>query len=205
VSRVFLLSPARLDGERARLLFHPVNPFPVAAALRSKDGAPLGDVFRFLSGLYFRGKLAYVRAFGRAPAGSSGALVIVPGRGLMDAGQRVSADELRAMGEIPVDLRDQRYRDPLLRDARLLAKRLRNGGECVLLGSIATGKYADLLLEVFGDRLLFPPSFVGRGDMSRGGLLLRCVDAKTELTYVPVRGATRHGERPPKLLPRGRR
>jgi len=180
------------------LLLSPRAGFALAWELQQKD-APVGELFQFASGLYFRGKLAYARAFGRAPPGSSGALVIVPGRGLMDAGQRVSADELRAMGEIPVDLRDPRYRDPLLRDARLLAKRLGGAGECVLLGSIATGKYADLLLEVFGDRLLFPPSFVGRGDMSRGGLLLRCVRGGTELEYAPLRGATRHGPRPPRL------
>jgi hypothetical protein len=196
--RVFLLSPARAGGERMGLLLSPRAGFALAWELQQKD-APVGELFQFASGLYFRGKLAYARAFGRAPAGSSGALVIVPGRGLMDAGQRVTAEELRAMGEIPVDLRDARYRDPLLRDAGLLAKRLGGGGECVLLGSIATGKYADLLLEVFGDRLLFPPSFVGRGDMSRGGLLLRCVRGGTELEYAPLRGATRHGPRPPRL------
>src|SRR6266853_118967 len=42
----------------------------------------------------------------------------------------------------------------------------------VLLGSIASAKYVEPLLAVLGERLLFPPSFVGRGDMSRGGLLL---------------------------------
>jgi hypothetical protein len=71
----------------------------------------------------------------------------------------------------------------------------------VLLGSIASGKYADVLLEVFGTRLKFPVSFVGRGDMSRGGLMLRCVAAGQELEYVPVAGAVRHGPRPPRLTP----
>jgi hypothetical protein len=71
----------------------------------------------------------------------------------------------------------------------------------VLLGSIASAKYVDLLLPVFGDRLMFPIHFVGRGDMSRGGLLLRCVTAGLELEYVPVKGATRHGQRPPRLEP----
>ena len=37
--------------------------------------------------------------------------------------------------------------------------------------------------------------------MSRGGLLLRCVAAGEELPYVPVKGAVRHGPRPPKLAP----
>ena len=35
--------------------------------------------------------------------------------------------------------------------------------------------------------------------MSRGGLMLRCVSEARELTYVPVHGAVRHGQRPPRL------
>ena len=69
----------------------------------------------------------------------------------------------------------------------------------VLLGSIASGKYVDVLLEVFGSRLCFPAEFAGRGDMSRGGLMLRCVASGEELGYVPLVGAERHGKRPPKL------
>jgi hypothetical protein len=167
-----------------------------------RDGAPLGELFQFASGLYFRGKLAYARAFGRPPRGGTGALAIVPGRGLLDVEERITAGELRAIAEVPVDLRDARYREPLERDVQELARRLGKRGEAVLLGSIATAKYADVLLDALGDRLLFPPSFVGRGDMSRGGLLLRCVREKTELPYAPLRGAVRHGPRPPRL-PRG--
>jgi len=33
--------------------------------------------------------------------------------------------------------------------------------------------YVGALAAAFGDRLRFPVEFVGRGDMSRGGLLLR--------------------------------
>jgi hypothetical protein len=60
------------------------------------------------------------------------------------------------------------------------------------------------MLTVFGERLMFPAEFVGRGDMSRGGLMLRSVQSGEPLTYVPLLGATRHGPRPPKLesLPR---
>jgi hypothetical protein len=75
----------------------------------------------------------------------------------------------------------------------------------VLLGSIASPKYVDVLLDVFGDRLHFPLDFVGRGDMSRGGLLLRQATAGVELEYGPVRGAVRRGTRPPKLPPLARR
>jgi len=196
--RVFLLSPARAGGERMGLLLSPRANFPLAWQFQ-RSGAPLGEVFQFASGLYFRGKLAYARAFGRAPPGGSGALAIVPGRGMMDVEQTITADELRAIAEVRVDVRDPRYRAPLERDAQLLARRLGNRGEAVLLGSIATGKYADVFLDVLGDRLLFPPSFVGRGDMSRGGLLLRAVRAGEELPYAPLRGAVRHGARPPRL------
>jgi len=120
----------------------------------------------------------------------------------MNVDEMITVDELKAMAQVPVDLDDERYRTPLDRDARVLARLLGKSGEAVLLGSIATGKYADLFLEVLGERLLFPPSFVGRGDMSRGGLLLRSVRQATELPYAPLRGAVRHGPRPPRL-PRG--
>ena len=59
-----------------------------------------------------------------------------------------------------------------------------------------------LELEHFGQRLCFPADFVGRGDMSRGGLLLRCAVDRCELTYISVAGAVRKGKRPPKLEPR---
>jgi hypothetical protein len=199
--RVFLLSPARAGGVRMNLLLSTRAGFELAWAFQ-REGAPLGELFQFASGLYFRGKLAYARAFGRPPRGASGALAIVPGRGLMDVESRITVEDLRAIAEVPVDLRDPRYRVPLERDVGELARRLGTQGEAVLLGSIATAKYADVLLDLLGDRLLFPPSFVGRGDMSRGGLLLRCVRARMELPYAPLRGAVRHGPRPPKL-PRG--
>jgi hypothetical protein len=72
----------------------------------------------------------------------------------------------------------------------------------ILLGSIATGKYVDVLLANFGERLRFPADFVGRGDMSRGGLMLRCAADRQELSYLPVADAIVNGKRPPKLVPR---
>jgi hypothetical protein len=71
----------------------------------------------------------------------------------------------------------------------------------VLLGSIASPKYVDVLLDIFGNRLRFPRDFVGRGDMSRGGLLLRRAREGVELEYARIAGAARHGARPPKLPP----
>jgi hypothetical protein len=208
--RVFLLSPARLDGERGRQLFQPATLFPVARALRTREGCPIGDVFRFVSGLYFRGKLAYGNAFARPPAGAqaawmgNGALVITQNRGMVPVTTRVCLEHLESFASTDIHADEPGFRKPFARDARLVADAVGKDGEVVLLGSIASAKYVDVLVEVFGDRLLFPSAFVGRGDMSRGGLLLRSVDAKTELDYIPVKGAVRHGTRPPKLTPRKR-
>jgi hypothetical protein len=94
------------------------------------------------------------------------------------------------------------FRKPLQQDANALAQALGPLGQPVLLGSIATRKYVDVLLSAFSQELLFPTEFVGRGDMSRGGLLLRAVEAHRKLGYVPVRGAILRGARPPKLPPR---
>jgi hypothetical protein len=198
--RIFLLSPARLDGKRAHLLFHPVTMFPVARALHSKAGAPIGEIFTFLSGLYFRGKLAYAEAFARLPRGlNSGVFVITPNRGLLAPSVRLTLDDLADLAKTDIDPCAEAFRKPLRQDAETLAKALGRRGEPVLLGSIATTKYIDVLLSAFQQELLFPAKFVGRGDMSRGGLLLRSVDARLELPYVAVRGAVLRGARPPKL------
>ena len=168
---------------------------PLTARL-ANGGAPIGEVFTFMSSLYFRGKLAYATRFGQG-------YVIAPGRGLLPTDVLIRLDDLRRMAEVPVDEDEPRYIEPLLRDARALAKSLE---QAVLLGSVASAKYVAPLVGVFGERLLFPATFVGRGDMSRGGLMLRCANAGTPLEYVPVQGAVLHGTRPPKLgpLPRHR-
>ena len=176
--------------------------FDLARRLRSDKGAPLAELFTFLSGLYFRGKIAYANAFARVNNGLCGVLVITPTRGLVDARALVSAGDLREFAEVDVDLADPRYRKPLERDARKLAKKLTPRCEVVLLGSIASKKYVEVLLAHFGERLRFPNDFVGRGDMSRGGLLLRCAADGQELSYISVQGAVLHGARPPKLAPR---
>jgi hypothetical protein len=200
VQRVFLLSPANSGGERMAFVLSARARFPLALAVQG-EGAPLGEVFRFASGLYFRGKLAYAEAFARPPAGVPGALVIAPGAGLVPPAAPVRDADLRAFASVPVDAREPRFRLPLERDARLLAGRLAPCDEVVLLGSIASDKYVAPLLEVFGDRLVFPLAFVGRGDMSRGGLMLRAARAGVELEYARGAGAVRHGPRPPRLPP----
>ncbi|HEY0873066.1 MAG TPA: hypothetical protein VGD94_06300 [Vicinamibacterales bacterium] len=178
--------------------------FDLAARLRGREGAPLGEVFSFLSGLYFRGKLTYSRAFARAPEGveleGGGVFVITPNAGLRSPDTPVTLSAIRAFAGVDVSADNPKYRRPLERSARALAAEI-GDAPVVLLGSIASPKYVDVLLSIFGDRLLFPQEFVGRGDMSRGGLLLRCSAAGEELTYVPVAGAVRRGARPPKLDP----
>ena len=194
--RVFLLSPASTVGRRAQLLHFPKARFALATALRQPEGAALGDVFAFLSGLYFRGKLAYARAFARP---GSAIRIITSDRGLLAPEQRVTLDDLRVMARGAIDLEHDAYRIPLRRDAELLASELGRGSEVVLLGSIATDKYAGILLAAFGRRLKFPEAFVGRGDMRRGGLMLRAARDQAELAYRPLAGAIRHGKRPARL------
>jgi len=197
--RIFLLSPASCSGERARIVLRREASFDLALRLRRPEGAPIGEVFSFLSGLYFRGKSTYAQAFARAPEGMAGAFVITAGEGLLPLSEPATAKRLRRWSRVDIHVAERRYRRPLERDARALAERLAPDAEVVLLGSIATGKYVDILGAVFGSRLLFPPDFVGRGDMSRGGLMLRCAREGRELTYAPIEGAQRHGRRPPKL------
>jgi hypothetical protein len=196
--RVFLLSPAHCGGERAQMVVREQAQFPLARQLRDGDGAPIGEVFSFLSGLYFRGKLAYARRFADPPPGVPGALVITPTRGLWPVDTPVTRRDLLEFAAVDIHEHDSRYRRPLQRDARWLEAHAAHA-ELVLLGSIASSKYVSVLGEVLGERLKFPPDFVGRGDMSRGGLLLRCARAGLELPYAPVAGAIRHGQRPPKL------
>jgi hypothetical protein len=179
--------------------------FELALRLRTAEGAPLGDVFAFLSGLYFRGKLAYGRAFARPPEAASlcgsGIFVITPTAGLRLADTQITLGALRAFAAVDIDADNPRYRRPLETSARAVAKDIGPDCDVVLLGSIASRKYVDVLLAIFGERLVFPADFVGRGDMSRGGLMLRCASSREELRYISVAGAVRTGKRPPKLAP----
>lgn len=205
--RIFLLSPASCHGERAKLLFNERARFALATAVREPTGATLGEVFSFLSGLYFRGKLHYATAFARPPRAMPGVLVITASEGLRPPQSRVTLGVLRAYADVPIDVDEPRYAEPLRRDVEVLASLLapHPETEIVLLGSVASDKYADVLTPLLGDRLVFPADFVGRGDMSRGGLLLRCTREQRELGYVPLAGAVRRGQRPPRLVPVSRR
>src|SRR5579864_8543138 len=105
--RVFLLSPANSSGIRARMIVNPRARFELAERLR-REGLPLGEVFSFVSGLYFRGKLAYARAFAQVPEGAPGAFIITAGRGLVPPEQRVTLADMREMSSVPVDAADPR-------------------------------------------------------------------------------------------------
>jgi hypothetical protein len=200
--RIFLLSPAHTGGLRAAMLMRPEAEFDLARRLRA-GSVTLGEAFVFCSGLYFRGKLAYASHFARAPARVAGVQVITAGSGLVPAERPLSVEELQRFATVPVEADEERFSAPLVRAARKLAAM--KDCEFVLLGSVATGKYVDVLLPVLGERLLFPAQFVGRGDMSRGGLMLRCVAAGQELECIPVAGAVRRGSRPAKLPAPARR
>ena len=201
---IFLLSPARCDGRRAKILLNPGASFELARRVR-EEGASIGEVFAFMSGLYFRGKLTYARRFGRRSDNDHSSFVITTDRGLVAPDTIIARDDLLAFGTVDIAEAGEKYLLPLRRDLQALAEDAAAGARVVLLGSIATGKYVNALTETLGERLLFPSAFVGRGDMSRGGLLLRSAADEVELDYAPVLGAVRHGKRPPKLPPLRRR
>jgi hypothetical protein len=196
--RIFLLSPANAAGRRAGMIFRDSANNALARRLRD-TGLPLGEAFSFISGLYFRGKLAYATAFARPPSGVPGVWVITACGGLISPDRLLTRDELSRISSAPVSECEPRYRLPLERDARRLAKRIGPLCEVVLLGSIATPKYVEPLAKIFGPRLLFPVDFAGRGDMSRGGLMLACVRTGTQLSYVSAANGNRHGKRPAKI------
>ncbi len=196
--RIFLLSPASCGGKRAALLFNEKAEFDIAKRVREQPGAPLGEVFSFLSGLYFRGKLTYAREFQNpppSPRGAPGIQIITPSDGLYSPGALVTIGDLERFAGVPIAAEESRYRYPLERDAGKIAERIGPRCQVVLLGSIATGKYVDVLLPIFGKRLVFPQEFLGHGDMARGGMLLKRAASRLELTSVPVSDPSRLGSR----------
>ena len=184
---IFLLSPANTSGLRAQQLTSPNARFQAAELYRSKEGVPIAVAFAFMSALYFRGKIAYALHF--API--ENIFVITAGFGLVSPDWRVTPERMKVMSKTPVDSKKKSYRDPLKRDALALVKRLDDDAQVVLLGSVASGKYVDILWPIFGSRLRFPEAFAGLGDMARGGLMLRAVRANKEMTYTTL-DAPRH-------------
>jgi len=202
--RIFLLSPANLGGIRANYVLREGAASALALRLR-QEGVSIGELFSFISGLYFRGKLAYANAFSTTTHETLGSYVITATGRLISPESVVKLEQVSEMASNNIDAADRRYREPFDRACQMLSEKVKDCCDVVLLGSIATPKYVEPLIQIFGERLLFPLDFVGRGDMSRGGLMLRAVEAQKELSYGPVLNATRNGPRPPKLIPRANR
>jgi hypothetical protein len=201
---IFLLSPANASGIRGQRLLGSDAKSPLAQRLR-QSGAPLGEVYQFISSLYFRGKLEYAEQFKNPPPGVTG-VHIITGAGLMLPETVVTVDELRRISATPIDADNPHYRLPLDRDLLRLRKVAGRDTDLILLGSIATSKYVTPLLAVFGERVLFPEIFLGRGDMSRGSLLLKCCSSDSPLRYLPAAGLAIGRKRPLEhLVPDARR
>lgn len=183
MNRVFVLSPANCNGVRARWLLRKNSPLDLAKRLR-RPGVPLSEVFSFLSSLYFRGKLAYAQAFARPPTDCAGIYIITPTIGLVPHNMLIRISKLRAFSRAAIDVKNRLYCSSLRRSARQLVNEIGSECEVVLLGSITSGKYLKLLSPIFGGQLRVPAEFIGLGDMSRGGMLLRCVNDNRELNYI---------------------
>jgi hypothetical protein len=192
-SKIFLLSPAHAGGTRARQLTSPNASFETALLYRSAEGVPISAAFAFMSALYFRGKIAYAMHFARPSAriGGHGVYVIAPGFGLVPPDWCITEERMDVLRRTDVDVRLESYRAPLEREAEGIASRLEKNAEVILLGSVASGKYVDVLWPIFGNGLRFPGAFAGLGDMSRGGLMLRAVRENRELEYTTL-DAPRH-------------
>ena len=108
--RIFLLSPAHCGGKRAQILLNERATFPLAERLRSPPGVTLGEAFSFLSGLYFRGKLAYAERFARPPAGERGVQIITTDRGLLAADAAV----VSSLSSLRISIFSMLFPPPLL-------------------------------------------------------------------------------------------
>jgi hypothetical protein len=190
--KIFLLSPANASGLRAKQLMSPRAQFPTALRYRSEEGVMIGEAFAFMSALYFRGKIGYAIRFAEpSTLGGFGVYIITPGFGLVPPDWKLTPERMKTMAKTPVDVKVRAYRKPLEEESKAIAAQLSPDAQVVLLGSVATGKYVDVLRPIFGDRLRFPAAFAGLGDMSRGGLMLRAVRENQELEYTTL-DAPRH-------------
>jgi hypothetical protein len=181
-TRIFLLSPANVSGIKGQRLLNSTGDSDLALRLRN-SGATLGEVYAFISSLYFRGKLDYAQRFKNPPRGIAG-VQIITGGGLMLPETVITLSDLRRISATPIDEKNSEYRRPLDSDLLRLRESVSDETEIILLGSVATSKYITPIYEVFDKRLLFPKDFLGLGDMSRGSILLRCCAQDEELEYL---------------------
>ena len=73
---------------------------------------------------------------------------------------------IEEFAETDIAAGDLRYRAPLERDLTVLVARLPLASRVVLLGSIASDKYVDVLRPALGERLHYPLWFAGRAIFS---------------------------------------
>ncbi|MDX1583536.1 MAG: hypothetical protein R3338_08050 [Thermoanaerobaculia bacterium] len=182
---IFLISPANLNGTRAKQLRSKHAMFEAAKAYRN-GGVPIGQAFSFMSALYFRGKLTYARRFSVSPTPGSiePVQIITAGYGLVSPDWLIDQKRMRRLQRTKIDPRSRTYRSTLQKDVRRLRDECDESVRFVLLGSVATGKYVDVLHPILRDRLKFPASFVGIGDMQRGSIMLNAARSGVELEYV---------------------
>jgi hypothetical protein len=195
LSKIFLLSPANMRGPRGKQLLTRCARLQASRTL----AVTIEDAFIYTSSLYFRGKMAYAKQFVVAPAacGGEGIYIIAPGYGLVRPNWPIALPKLQRLSQVPVDSRVKDYRQPLVKSARALARKLPADTKVVLLGSLMPGKYLHVLRPIFRERLIVPQKFIGMGDMRRGALLLRAAFCGQELEYVDCQTL----ERPPLKAP----
>jgi hypothetical protein len=201
MARVFILSPARSDGVRASYLFNPKTSIAMGLEMQAQIKQPIGKVFTYLSGLYFRGKVAYAERFALAASETAiGAWVITSNQGLLPLHAPIGLDDLSSFSRTPIALGEPRYEEPLRRDLVRLISGDNSSAEYILLGSVSTDKYTEAMVSILGERVLFPVEFLGRGDMSRGALMLRHSKTGEELAYAPLTSITKKGKKVAKRL-----
>lgn len=165
----------------------------LARRLRA-GSASLGEVFSFLSGLYFRGKLEYALTFARSVNGETREVhIITMIDGLVSPDTLISATDLDRYADYQGSAPAPTSR--LEATARALRDRVGQDAEVVLLGSVGTGKYTDVLTPIFGRRLLFPRDVLHAGQLARGAIFLQRARERQELEYVPVADIVRTGGR----------
>jgi len=194
-SSIFLISPANMSGVRGTRLLCETGKGDVHMRLKG-EGVELGEVFSYVSSLYFRGKLEYGNAFGNKPSVGPGPYIITPSAGLVSPKTKVRLEELRAICNTEIDASNDQFCRPLENDVRRLRQKY-EGSRFVLLGSIATPKYVEPLMRALEGDLFYPSAFVGLGDMSRGALLLQCARTQVELVYTRPGPTTKAQQAPP--------
>ncbi len=185
-AKVFVLSPATTHGAKARVLTATEPRTPSARRLHGAQGMMLGEAFSYLSGLYFRGKLAYARTFATAPPclGGAGIYVITPTDGLLDPDSVLGVADLERFASAAEGSTAGRI--AFERAVQSLERAMGPSCDVVLLGSVGSRKYSDVLEPVLGDRLLFPRRLYNEGQIQRGALLLEHAERGEELEYAPL-------------------